>query len=372
MTAARVLLLLAAALMFSGEAHAERYMGADLSSANEMEACGAVYKDNGAAKDIFAILKEHGANLVRVRIWNNAAWTKYSDLADVKKTVARAKAQGMKVLLDFHYSDTWADGDKQIVPAAWASIKDNAALAHALYQYTFDTLSALDRDGLMPDAVQVGNEINREMLEPEGTKLHPINWQRNAMLINAGIRAVRDAGAKSRIKPKVMLHIAQPENVEPWFADAIKAGVTDFDLIGISYYAKWSKYSLKQLGIEITRLRMLYPSKEVVVVETAYPWTLNWKDNLANVLGADSVVPQYGATREGQKRYLFDLAQTVLANGGDGVVYWEPGWVSTDCLTPWGRGSTWENATLFDFDGEALPGIDFMRADVPIAGSQTP
>src|SRR5262249_59076804 len=103
----------------------------------------------------------------------------------------------------------------------------------ALYQYTCDTLTALDHDGLMPDMVQVGNEINQEILEPEGTKPHPIDWARNARLLNAGIRAVRDAGSKSSVKPKVMLHIAQPENVEPWFADAVKAGVTDFDVIGI-------------------------------------------------------------------------------------------------------------------------------------------
>ncbi|HWA91041.1 MAG TPA: arabinogalactan endo-1,4-beta-galactosidase [Rhizomicrobium sp.] len=340
-----------------------RYMGADMSFVNEMEDCGAIYKENGAAKDPFAILKAHGGNLVRVRLWNDAAWTKYSNLADVKKTIARAHAQGMQVLLDFHYSDTWADGDKQIVPAAWAKIADPDALAQALYRYTLDTLAALDRDGLMPDLVQVGNEINREMLEPEGTKPHPIDWTRNAKLIEAGIRAVRDAGAASAVKPKVMLHIAQPENVEPWFADAAKAGVTDFDLIGISYYAKWSKYTIKQLGIELVRLGMLYPGKPAVVVETAYPWTTKWKDSQPNTLGDDSVVPHYGATREAQKNYLEDLANTVIASKGAGVVYWEPAWVSTDCKTPWGRGSSWENATLFDFDGELLPGIDFMKAD---------
>lgn len=340
-----------------------RYMGADMSFVNEMEDCGAVYNENGAAKDPFAILKEHGADLVRVRIWNDATWTKYSNLADVKKTIARARAQGMRVLLDFHYSNSWADADKQVIPAAWAAIKDDAALAQALHQYTFDTLVSLDHDGLMPDLVQIGNEINSEILQPAGTKWHPIDWERNARLLNAGITAVRDAGAKSAIKPKVMLHIAQPENVEPWFADAVKAGATDFDLIGISYYAKWSKYTIRQLGIEIVRLRMLYPSKEVLVVETGYPWTTKWKDSQPNTLGDDSIVPYYGATRDGQKRYLMDLANTVLANGGDGVVYWEPAWVSTDCTTPWGRGSSWENATLFDFDNELLPGIDFLKAD---------
>ena len=354
--------LLALALSMPASA-ADRYMGADMSFTNEMEDCGAVYREGGVAKDPFAILKEHGGTLVRVRIWNYATWTKYSNLADVKKTIARARAQGMQVLLDFHYSDTWADGGKQFIPAAWAGITDDAALSQALYQYTFDTLMALDHDGLMPDLVQVGNEINSEILQPEGTKWHPINWDRNARLINAGIKAVRDAGAKSAIKPKVVLHIAQPENVEPWFAAAVKASVTDFDVIGISYYSKWSKYTIRQLGIEIVRLRMLYPSKEVLIAETGYPWTTAWKDNQPNTLGEDSIIPYYGGTREGQKNYLMDLATTVLANGGTGVLYWEPTWVSTDCKTPWGRGSSWENATLFDFDNDVLPGMDFMKAD---------
>ncbi len=244
-------LLLAALAVPSGSDAADRYFGADMSFVNEMEDCGAIYRENGVAKDPFVILKEHGATLVRVRIWNNATWTKYSNLADVKKTIARARALGMQVLLDFHYSDSWADGRKQIIPAAWQGIADNSALPAALYQYTYDTLAALDHEGLMPNMVQVGNEINSELLQPEGAKPHPIDWSRNALLLNAGIRAVRDAGAKSAIRPKVMLHIAQPENVEGWFADATKAGVTDFDIIGISYYAKWSKYTIRQLGIEL-------------------------------------------------------------------------------------------------------------------------
>ena len=341
-------------------AAADRYFGGDLSFANEMNDCGAVYHDHGTVKDVYAIFKDHGANLVRIRIWTDGNETKYSNLADVEKSIGRARAAGMQVLLDFHYSDSWADGDKQIIPKAWAGITDNAALAQALYQYTYDTLTTLDRAGLMPEMVQVGNEINQEMLGQADWKGLPIDWQRNAMIINAGIKAVRDAGAKSAIKPKVMLHIAQPENVEPWFAAATKAGVTDYDIIGISYYSKWSKYSVANLGTEIYRLTHLYKA-EVMVVETGYVWTLAWKDSTPNTLGEDSVVPQYPATRDGQASFLNDVTQAVLANGGVGVVYWAPDWVSTDCTTQWGRGSSWENAALFDFDNEVLPGIDFMK-----------
>ena len=338
------------------------YFGADLSFANEMEDCGGKLREHGRQSDAFKLFHEHGANIVRVRLWNNATWTKYSNLDDVKKTLRRTAAAGMQALLDFHYSDDWADGDKQIIPVAWETVADTDELAKALYQFTYDTLIALDRDGLMPQWVQVGNETNGEILgRKDWDKTRPIVWERNARLFNAGIRAVRDAGARSSIQPRVMLHIAQPENVEPWFAAATQAGVTDFDLIGISYYAKWSQDSIAGLGAAIKRLRERYKA-DVVVVETAYPWTLDSADSMNNLLGEDSLIAAYPATPAGQRRYLIDLSQTVIDNGGSGVIYWEPTWISTRCSTRWGSGSGWENATFFDFRqrNELLPGIDFM------------
>ena len=332
--------------------------GADLSYANEMDDCGAVFRDHGVTKDVFTIFKDHGTNLVRIRLWNNATWTEYGNLADVERAIGRARAQGLKVLLDFHYSDDWADARKQIVPAAWAAITDDGQLADALHRYTFDTLTALGKAGLMPDMVQVGNEINSEMLMPSPwSEGRTINWTRNALLINAGIRAVREAAPRA----KVMLHVAQPENVEDWFAAAAAAGVTDFDVIGISYYSKWSKYSLTGLGSVVNRLRYRYPRAQVMVAETAYPWTTAWADNSTNLLGEDSAIPGYRVSKDGQEKYLVDLAQTVIANGGAGIVYWAPDWVSTGCRTRWGQGSNWENATLFDFSGDALPAIDYPR-----------
>lgn len=146
-------------------APATLYLGADLSYVNEMEECGVQYRENGVVKDPFELFHAHGANLVRVRLWNDARWTRYSDLSDVKKTIARARAQGMQVLLDLHYSDDWADGEKQLIPKAWASITDTDELARTLYGFTYDTLSALDRAGLMPELVQVGNESNSDLMD---------------------------------------------------------------------------------------------------------------------------------------------------------------------------------------------------------------
>ncbi|MDR3508482.1 MAG: arabinogalactan endo-1,4-beta-galactosidase [Caulobacteraceae bacterium] len=336
------------------------YFGADLSFANEMEDCGAVFREHGEAVDPFKLFKAHGTNLVRVRLWVDPDWTKYSTLADVEKTIRRAKAEGLPVLLDFHYSDDWADGDKQPAPKAWAAIQDPQALARQLHDYTVDVLTRLDREGLMPQMVQVGNETNSQLLG--GKKDQPIDWARNAILFNAAIQGVRDASAGSAIKPKVMIHIAQPEHVEPWFKAATEVGVTGYDVIGISYYPKWSTQTIKGLGQTIGRLRHRY-GVEVMVVETAYPWTLDNADATPNVLWSDALLPAYPATPKGQARYLADLTQGVIAAGGAGVVYWAPDWVSTACKTRWGTGSTWDNATYFDFqhNNEVLPAIDFPR-----------
>jgi arabinogalactan endo-1,4-beta-galactosidase len=349
--------LLLALLLGAAPPRPPLYLGADLSYVNEMEDCGAVYRKHGRPADPFALLKSAGGNLVRVRIWNDAKWTRYGNLEDVKKTIARARAQHLQVLLDFHYSDDWADGDKQIAPAAWAGLGSEAQ-AKALYDYTREILAALDRDGLMPELVQVGNETNPELMG--GTKHKPIDWRRNALLLNAGLHAVRDSGRVGRIAPRTMLHIAQPENVEPWFEAATSAGVTDYDLIGISYYRKWSTRSIAELGETIGRVKARF-GKDALVVETAYPFAGEGADQAPNLLGPDTLIPGYPATPAGQKRYLVDLTQAVVDHGGVGVVYWEPAWVSTGCKTRWGTGSNWENAAWFSLHRhEALPAFEFL------------
>lgn len=355
------LLLITVSAAAQPESPAPYYFGVDLSYVNEMEDCGAVYRVDGEPRDPYEIFHDAGANLVRLRLWHTPDWTEYSTLDDVTRAIERAKAVGMAVLLDFHYSDTWADPGKQIIPAAWEGL-DDEALGEALYQYTYDTLMQLDGLGLMPDIVQVGNEINSEILRAEGTSGTPINWERNAALINQGIRAVRDAGEAASSAPQVMLHIAQPENVEGWLRSAVRNNVTDFDIIGVSYYPGWSDHTIRTIDNVVGRLRDLF-EKDVMIVETSYPWTLRGvNESAGNILGEDFLDPAYPATPEGQRQFMIDLNQAVIDGGGIGVVYWEPAWVSTPCETLWGTGSHWENATVFDFtDGNNLHvGIEYL------------
>ncbi|MFA5817416.1 MAG: glycosyl hydrolase 53 family protein [Bacteroidales bacterium] len=344
-------------------------MGADLSYVNQILEHGGVYRDNGQVKDPYTIFKDHGANLVRLRLWHTPTWTKevygnagikmYNDLADVKVAIRRSREAGLAVNLDFHYSDTWADPQKQGIPAAWMGI-DFKTLSDSVYQYTYKTLKTLSEEGLMPEMVQVGNEINPGMLLPLGS--YTANgWPKLGELINSGIRAVRDVSILSEIKPLIILHVAQPENVKFWFTNITATGaVTDFDVLGFSYYSKWSDVPMEEISKYVADFKKTF-NKEVMVVETAYPWTGQNADSYGNIFNAGDAEPGYPITPEGQLKYMIDLTQAIMDGGGMGVMVWEPAWISSSARDPWGTGSAWENCTFFDFGGNVNQGIGFMQ-----------
>ncbi|MFI8377375.1 arabinogalactan endo-beta-1,4-galactanase [Leeuwenhoekiella sp. NPDC079379] len=336
-------------------------LGADLSYVNEIEDSDAYFTSAGDTIDPYAYFAEKGANIIRLRLWHNPEHSPYSNFEDVKRSIKRAHKAGVAVLLDFHYSDFWVDPQKQERPKAWDTILDDLTMADSVYNYTFKTLTKLADENLAPQWVQVGNETNIEILQPLDTvNTASINWTRNALLLNSGIKAVRDF-SDTFIQPvKIVLHIAQPENALYWFKDAEENGVNDFDIIGLSYYSKWSTYPLNKLSIAIDSLRTTY-KKELVIVETAYPHTLNNIDKAGNILGEDALIEGYPATPEGQKNYMIKLTREVLKVGGLGVIYWEPAWISSTSKTLWGTGSHWDNATFFDSSNsnEALPAFEF-------------
>ena len=333
------------------------YSGADLSYINEMEDCGAIFKNlNNAVEDPYKIFYDAGAKIIRVRLWHNPKWTNYSNLEDVKKSISRAKTLGMKILLDFHYSDTWADPGKQIIPKEWEDLlNDQNALGQKVYLYTKSVLNELISENLTPDIVQIGNEINTMILQEENNH-KKMDWDRNAFLINSGISAVRDLEKGI----EVMLHIAQPENASWWFNEASVNGITDFDWIGLSYYPKWSTINIDEIDLEVKSLIEKF-NKRLMVVETAYPFTLESKDNASNILGEDSLISNFPASVDGQHNYLKYLKSKLISGGAEGLIYWEPAWVSTRCKTLWGTGSHWENSTLFNFENKANKGVLFLN-----------
>lgn len=352
------------------------YKGVDLSYVNEMEDAGIVYKDNNVVKDVYQIFSDYGANLVRVRLWHNPTWTNlnsdgknYSGLADAKKTIRRSKDKGMAVLLDFHYSDTWTDPSKQWVPSAWAALTTTDQLKTALYNYTYNTLTELDNEGLMPEFVQIGNETNGNMCVTEGatSELYPVDFARQATLMNAGIQAVKDVGAVGTITPKTVIHIAEPKKVYSFFQNAVANGLSGFDIIGISYYPVWhTDHTYQGVGQLVKSLKTDF-GKDVMIVETGHTWTVESMDNANNVMSG-SASGFAAPSPEVQKDFLIKLSNAVAANGGIGVIYWEPAWVSSPATTLWGTGSHWENATFFDFSNDVmLPGgMQFLSEDYEV------
>lgn len=341
------------------------FLGADLSYVNEMEDCGVVYKENGQPKDPYRTFADNGCNLVRLRLWHTPSWydtlnqgKRYSDFADVRRSIQRAKAAGMAVLLDFHLSDIWADPQRQLAPAAWLPvIHDLPVLSDSVYNYVYQTLLQLNTLNLLPEMVQIGNETNRPILlsPADDAAGVPINWDRNAALFKAGIAAVRAVEKQAGKTIKVALHIANPADAPGLMVGFWTHGVQDFDVIGLSYYWAWHKpVTIAQAGTIIAQLRQTYPGKEVMVFETGYIWTTASNDNAGNIIS--EVHPDYApASPEAQLKWLVDLTREVKKQGGSGVLYWEPAWVSSPCWTPWGQGSHQEHAAFFDFDNNVLP-----------------
>lgn len=355
------------------------HFGADLSYVNQILDHGGTYRDEGEARDPYRIFNDHGTTLVRVRLWHSPDWTKdvydprgtqrYHDLADVEKTIARAKEEGMQVLLDFHYSDVWADPGRQEIPAAWRAITDIATLKDSVYQYTFNVLAALEGKGLAPEYVQTGNEINCGMLYTEADAQFPAcnacdgAWDNLSAVVNSAIDAVRGASANSSVETKIILHVADPKNVQWWFDNITSHGVSDFDVIGFSYYPLWhTTVAVDQLGEQIRSFRQRY-NKPVMILETAYPWTTDGADGYTNIFGGQAPLTGYPFTPEGQLNMMKAITREVKEGGGKGVIYWEPAWITSDMRDLWGKGSAWENCTFFDFDGNTISSIDYMKAD---------
>lgn len=341
-------------------------MGSDISYVNAIEDNGGSYKDSGNTKDLFTILKNHGGNTIRVRLWHDPQWEAtvgngklYNGLQDAEKTIQRAKVAGMAVNLDLHYSDTWADPGHQTLPTAWNGLVIGT-LKDSVYNYTLSVLNELKSKNLTPEMIQVGNETNGGMLWPTG-QIVSDNWTNFGILLNSAIKAVRDFSASSTIKPQIIMHVAQLQNAD-WYANGLinKASVTDFDILGISHYYPYTTYSsMNDVSGVISSLKSKY-GKKVMIVETAYPWTSANADSYPNIQNGATGFGSYAVSKDGQYQYMKDLTQQIIAGGGSGIMYWEPEWITSSYKDPYGTGSSWDNNTFFDFTGNTIAGIDYM------------
>ncbi|SFE68251.1 glycoside hydrolase family 53 protein [Thermophagus xiamenensis] len=352
-------------------------LGVDLSYVNQIEDHGGIYKRDNKPEDPFMLLAAKGANLVRVRLWHSPNWIKeiygestviYSGPEDVAKTIKRAHDAGMSALLDFHYSDTWADPGYQAVPEAWENIQDIETLEDSVYNYTYRILNWLNNQDLLPQMVQIGNETNCGMMTTDSNPNFPNlnlcdgHWGNFGKVVNAGIRAVRDMENETGQPIKVALHVADPKNLDWWVKDAINLGeITDFDIIGFSYYPLWhTDIAFENLPQMVSDVKSKY-QKEVMILETAYPFTTENNDHYGNLWSAQHPpLEGYPYTIEGQKNFLIDLNQNMADAGAIGVVYWEPAWITSAMKDLWGTGSSWENCALFDFQANLSVAADYL------------
>ncbi len=359
--------------------------GMDISTLKEVESLGGKFYDDGVEKDALTILQSYGVNAVRLRLWNDpytedgkpyGAGT--NDLPATIELAGRALEKGMEVLLDFHYSDFWADPGKQRVPKAWRGM-NLEQLEEAVYRYTKETLEEMKRQDAFPTLVQVGNEVTNGILWPYG---QVPDYDNLARLLNAGIKGVR---AVSKDMP-VMIHLDNGGNnalYREWFDHFMEKG-EDFQIIGLSYYPFWHG-TLDDLSNNMNDIAVRY-GKELMIAEVSMGYTMEdyaayeklapherkgmaTKPELAEKI-------EYPMTKEGQKAFLEDVftrLKQVPGGKAKGYFYWEAAWIpvagsgwASDAAIAYMNekgpgGNEWANQALFDYDGNALPALQAVR-----------
>lgn len=343
-----------AAINEKGKEKSDFLVGADLSMLKKIEEYGGVFKVDGKKENALDIFKHHGFNYVRIRLFHspNMEGATCQSLPYVMQLARQVKDAGMKVLLDFHYSDTWADPAHQRKPKAWSGLSLKV-LKDSVYSYTLGVMNALAENELTPDMVQVGNEITFGMLWPEGRlsgkteEARTKQWNQFADLLRQGIKAVKDSPKGKRIP--IMIHIAnggQTEYTKKFYNEILKRKIP-FDLIGQSYYPWWHG-TMEMLEENIQSISQNF-KKGIVIVETGYPWQGEYRK------GAKfSHYQPFPVSEEGQADFLKELYLLCRKYPAvKGLFYWSPEFVKTDQSS----GVPYKSRSLFEPDGEILDGI---------------
>nr|WP_314462948.1 glycosyl hydrolase 53 family protein [uncultured Clostridium sp.] len=384
--------------------------GVDISSIMAFEQSGRkFYYSNGVQGDMFDILKEAGVNYIRVRLWNDP----YDAQAqkgygggnnDISKAIAigqRAKAHGMKLLVDFQYSDFWADPAKQYAPKAWKNYTPSQK-ADAVYDFTYNSLSTLLSSGVDVGMVQIGNETMGTMAEMGG--LYDGVWnlttgvgaamQKGCEAVNAVNGRYGLSGERAILKA---LHFTDPNTTASWYAEQAAARGIDYDVFAVSAYPFWHG-SPDDLAVTLKNIAKTY-NKKVMVAETAYPYTFANADSTGNNVSSKSDMSYcgYEVSVSGQKKAVYDVFLAVASVNtqagtrgyGLGGFYWEPAWLGADTSNSglYGtgfassvsgnyellfhdsvieyaaedKGSSWDNMAMFDSNGRALESLQAFR-----------
>jgi len=355
-------------------------LGADISTLPQMEQRGGIFQDDGKPDDAIAIFRRHGWNCFRLRLFVNpdGRGGVINSLEFTCALARRIKSAGAVLILDLHYSDTWADPQHQVKPTAWQNL-DFDSLEKSVQVYTATVMRKMREQRALPDIVQIGNEITGGTLWPDAQVQVPLSsvkvydntvkpivppqpyddakqWDRLARIIQAGVRGVRETTTPAD-HVRVMIHIDSGGDwaVTQWFFDHIISHHVDFDMIGQSYYPYWHG-TLEQVKQNLQRTAATY-QKDIVIAETAYPWkdSQRWssRKNMAWPISA-----------QGQRQFMAELIQTVRETPGGhgaGVIYWHP-----ESVPLRGMGRVWNGGdmSLFDDQGDALPALSELESPV--------
>jgi arabinogalactan endo-1,4-beta-galactosidase len=343
--------------------------GMDLSYQPLMDENSIVFKDESGTpiSNFYQYAHDNGVNLVRVRLFHTPdpsdKVVSKGRLQNVLDICRKVKETGNNILLDFHYSDTWADPGSQHIPSAWLG-KPFGELKDSVYAYTKFVLEQMQQQNTLPEIIQIGNEINSGMLWDQGKVWGDFddNWENLVALINASKQAIEEIETESGKDIQTMIHRAGINDAQ-WFYDKLFGAGADFDIIGLSYYSWWHGKDIVEIENSLQSIANLY-NKPIVIAETMYPFTLQWNDWTDNVFGdAANLVEGYDATPEGQKAFYENLVQILknLPNNlGKGFIYWAPDYVAFDGNQS-NEGSAFENLCTFDFDNKALPVMAVFR-----------
>ena len=382
------------------------YRGMDASAVLALENSGAKYYNfDGEEQDVFMTLAQAGVNYIRLRVWNdpynengNGYGGGNNDVATAIALGQRATKYGMKVCIDFHYSDFWADPKKQFVPKAWEGMEIEEK-ADALYDFTLDSLTQLLDAGVDVEMVQIGNEINNGM----SGETDVANVRK---LLTAGSKAVREAAVNSGKEILVAVHYTNIDDMKK--LDTLLTGLQvkeiDYDIVGLSFYPYWHG-TMDDLKNAITHIRNTY-GKKVYVAENAYCYTAEDGDGSANsVEGTDDLAEGYSASVQGQANEVRDVCAAASEAGAEGVFYWEGTWIpvgpaDADNSALWEKygsgwassyasgydpkdagqyygGCSWDNQAMFDFTGHPLASLKVFKylkygATAPLAVDSIP
>lgn len=382
------------------------YRGMDASAVLALENSGVKYYNfDGKEQDVFMTLAQAGVNYIRLRVWNdpydengNGYGGGNNDVATAIALGQRATKYGMKVCIDFHYSDFWADPKKQFVPKAWEGM-DIEEKSDALYNFTLESLTQLLDAGVDVGMVQIGNEINNGM----SGETDVANVRK---LLTAGSKAVREAAANSGKEILVAVHYTNIDDMKK--LDTLLTGLQvkeiDYDIVGLSFYPYWHG-TIEDLKNAIIHIRDTY-GKKVYVAENAYCYTAEDGDGSANsVEGTDDLAEGYSASVQGQANEVRDVCAAASEAGAEGVFYWEGTWIpvgpaDADNSNLWEKygsgwassyasgydpkdagqyygGCSWDNQAMFDFTGHPLASLNVFKylkygATAPLAVDSIP